>query len=89
MRLDDAWFELRHWALHAERGAQSRAASMVEALTNVAIGYGVAVVAQLVILPAYGAVLSLQQNIEIGLWFTVVSVARSYVLRRLFDRRAR
>lgn len=66
---------------------QSRLGSVLEALANVAIGYGVALASQLVILPMYGVRLDLWANVEIGLWFTLVSICRSYVLRRCFNRR--
>ena len=68
-------------------GQQSRVGSFVEALANVAIGYGIALASQLVILPAYGVHVSMRANIEIGLWFTAVSICRSYCLRRWFNRK--
>lgn len=59
---------------------------MLEALVNVLIGYGIALAAQLVIFPLFGIHVSPQDNILIGLLFTVVSIVRSYALRRLFNR---
>lgn len=73
-------------ALNATDGGQSRLGSLIEALTNVAIGYGIALLAQLVIFPWYGIHISLQTNASIGAWFTAVSIVRSYVLRRFFNR---
>ena len=64
---------------------QSRAMSLVEAVTNVVVGYGVAVVTQILIFPVFGLHTTLAQNLKIGAVFTVVSIARSYVLRRLFE----
>ena len=61
---------------------QSRLMSLVEAVTNVAVGYGVAVVTQLLVFPMFGLVTTLGQNLAIGAIFTTVSLARSYVLRR-------
>lgn len=66
--------------------SQSRTHSLLESLLNVAIGYGVALVAQLAIFPLFGIHISLQDNLLIGALFTVVSIARSYALRRLFNR---
>ncbi|MBA4381811.1 MAG: hypothetical protein C0406_04525 [Sideroxydans sp.] len=66
--------------------SQSRKHSMLEALVNVLIGYGVALAAQMAIFPLFGIHVSLQDNIMIGLLFTVVSIVRSYALRRLFNR---
>ena len=66
--------------------AQSRLGSFVESVANVAIGYWVAVGAQMAIFPMFGVNLPLRQNMAIGALFTVVSLIRSYCLRRLFRR---
>lgn len=63
---------------------QSRAMSLVEAVANVVVGYGVAVVTQILIFPIFGLHTTLVQNLKMGFVFTVVSIGRSYVLRRLF-----
>ena len=65
--------------------SQSRAMSGAESVANVAIGYGVAVASQIVIFPLFGVHLPLSDNLLIGAWFTVISLARSYVLRRAFN----
>ncbi|MFM8808331.1 MAG: hypothetical protein ACKOJB_05400, partial [Chthoniobacterales bacterium] len=64
---------------------QSRTMSLIEALANVLVGYGVAVTTQAVVFPLFGLHASLDQNLAIGLIFTGVSLVRSYVLRRLFN----
>ena len=64
---------------------QSRAMSLVESLANVAVGYGVAVVTQILIFPIFGLHTTLAQNLMMGSIFTVVSIGRSYALRRLFE----
>jgi hypothetical protein len=64
---------------------QSRLGSFVESLANVAIGYGVAVGAQLIIFPLFGVVIPLSSNLLIGIIFTLVSLVRSYFLRRFFN----
>ena len=64
---------------------QSRRMSAVEVATNVAIGYAVAVLAQLAIFPAFGVRLPLADNLMIGAAFTVVSLVRSYAVRRMFN----
>lgn len=65
---------------------QSRKMSAVEALTSTAIGYGVAVATNAVVLPAFGFPVSVGQSFVIGAIFTAVSLARGYLVRRLFDR---
>jgi uncharacterized protein (DUF2062 family) len=64
---------------------QSRIMSLVESISNVAVGYGVAVGTQILIFPAFGLNTTLAQNLTLGGVFTIVSLARSYALRRLFE----
>lgn len=64
---------------------QSRRASLTEAVFNILIGYGVALVAQAVIFPLFGFNATFSQHALIGLLFTVVSLVRSYLLRRAFN----
>ncbi|MBX3516021.1 MAG: hypothetical protein KF815_03670 [Rhodospirillales bacterium] len=59
--------------------------SLIEAIANVAVGYGLAVLTQILVLPIFGLQVSLTDNLAIGLAFTGISLARSYVLRRLFE----
>lgn len=65
---------------------QSRALSLVESATNVIVGYVLAVITQIVLFPLFGWNPTLAQNMRIGLVFAGVSLARTYLLRRLFER---
>ncbi len=69
--------------------SQSRLHSAIESVTNVAIGYGVALAGQIVVFPLVGVEASMSQNLVIGAAFTAISLARSYVVRRVFNRWAR
>lgn len=64
---------------------QSRIDSAMEAVTNTGIGFAVSLLTWIVVAWAYGITMPWTTNIQITAWFTVVSVARQYVLRRLFD----
>ena len=64
---------------------QSRWMSLLEAVTNVLVGYGVAVATQMVVFPMFGLAVTVAENLLIGLIFTVVSIVRSYALRRGFE----
>ena len=66
--------------------SQSRMMSLVEAGTNVAVGYVLAVATQIVVFPWFGLQPSLGENLAIGTVFVGVSLLRTYVLRRLFVR---
>ena len=65
---------------------QSRVMSLVESVANVFVGYALAVITQILIFPVFGLHMTLAQNLKMGAVFTVVSLARSYVLRRVFER---
>ena len=65
---------------------QSRRMSLIEALSNVAIGYGVAVLTQIAVFPLFALQVSLGDDLLIGALFTLVSVARSFAVRRMFER---
>lgn len=60
--------------------------SAIEAVANVAIGYVVAVSANAVVMPMFGLHPTAFDSLAIGALFTAISLARSYVLRRLFNR---
>ena len=64
---------------------QSRVMSLVESIANVVVGYGVAVVTQILIFPIFGLHTTLAQNLKMGAIFTIVSIARSFALRRVFE----
>jgi membrane protein implicated in regulation of membrane protease activity len=65
---------------------QSRIMSMVEAAANVVVGYVLAIATQIVVFPWFGIETGLAEHLTIGLLFLIVSLLRSYLLRRLFER---
>lgn len=56
---------------------QSRLMSLAESLANVLVGYGVAVLTQVVVFPLFGLTVTVTENLLIGLIFTAVSIVRS------------
>ena len=65
---------------------QSRRQSLIEAITNVVVGYALAVLTQIVVFPWFGLQVPFRDNLAIGAMFVMISLARSYALRRLFER---
>ena len=63
---------------------QTRRASLIEAVSSVAIGYAVAAALTATILPMFGLRPSIGDSMMISAIFTVASLARSYCLRRFF-----
>ncbi|WP_396957685.1 hypothetical protein [Nitrosomonas sp.] len=68
---------------------QTKLGSLIEAGMNIMIGYGVALLSQLALFPAFDIHVSLSTNLWIGLWFTAISLVRSYIIRRWFNARLR
>ncbi|WP_199257580.1 DUF7220 family protein [Paracoccus binzhouensis] len=64
---------------------QSRLMSLVESIANVIVGYGVAVATQILIFPFFGLHVTLTQTMAMGGIFTIVSIVRSFALRRVFE----
>ncbi len=64
---------------------QSRWMSLVESVTNIVVGYCLAVLTQVLVFPLFGLRVSLGENLGIGAVFTVVSLVRSFALRRIFN----
>lgn len=66
-------------------GSQSRTYSAIESVTNVVVGYGIALLSQMVIYSLMDIPVPMRLQLVIGVWFTVVSLVRSYVVRRAFN----
>ena len=64
---------------------QSRLMSLVESVTNIVVGHCLAVLTQVLVFPLFGLSVSLGENLGIGAVFTVVSLVRSFALRRIFN----
>ena len=65
---------------------QKKTHSLIESILNVTVGYLVAVGSQILVFPYFGINITLQDNLLIGIWFTVISIIRSYTIRRLFTK---
>ena len=65
--------------------SQSRKGSFVEACLNTASGFVVSLIVWHYVAAWYGIPMPLSTNLEITGIFTVVSIARSYLWRRLFN----
>ena len=66
--------------------SQSRRHSMLEAIINVVVGFSINFLLNMAVFPLFGWHISAAQNIALGVIYTVVSIARSYSLRRMFNR---
>ncbi len=65
---------------------QSRVDSFMESVTNIAIGLGISMVANSIFIPmATGQRLPLHSNAILGVIYTIISLVRSYAIRRAFN----
>jgi hypothetical protein len=65
---------------------QTRRQSAIEAATNILVGYGIAVLLTATVLPLFGYPVNAPDALGISLVFTAASLARSYLIRRAFNR---
>tara|TARA_R100000935_G_C2676575_1_gene101033 strand:+ start:136 stop:399 length:264 start_codon:yes stop_codon:yes gene_type:complete len=70
--------EIRHKIM------QTKKQSFIESLVNVTIAYLISLISLFIILPLLGVESTTGKNILITLYFTFLSIARSYVIRRYF-----
>ena len=68
---------------------QSKMESMIESLTSASIGVIIGVLLNLTVLPIFGYDVTVTNSLLISIIFTVVSVIRSYVIRRWFNSKER
>jgi hypothetical protein len=76
-----------HQCRAEQGGGQTKRGALAEAWLNIAVGFSVNYVANMLLLPLVGASMSLIQNFWLGCIFTGISVVRSYVIRRHFNSR--
>ena len=67
------------------RLSQSRTHSALEVTLSTFIGLVVAVLTQLIVFPLFDIHIDLDTNFLIASIFTVISIIRSYLIRRLFN----
>jgi len=65
---------------------QNRLNSFIESIANVIIGFLINFIANIYILPLFGFNITISQSIQIGLIFTLISIIRSYLIRRWFNK---
>jgi hypothetical protein len=66
---------------------QSKYHSIEETAVSYIFGFVLAILSQLIIFPFYGLKVSLSDNLQITGWFTIVSLVRTYIVRRIYNYR--
>lgn len=65
---------------------QAKKYSLIEAVTNTTTGLFVSFGIQLLIYPALNIPVRIEQNVIITFVFTIASIGRGYIVRRIFNR---
>lgn len=65
---------------------QTRIGSLKESLTNLVIGFLLSLAIQIWITPLFGVQVPIDSHVVITLIFTVASILRSYVIRRIYNK---
>ncbi|HAS44616.1 MAG TPA: hypothetical protein DCS93_29320 [Microscillaceae bacterium] len=68
---------------------QTKKQSLIETLLNVGIGFFITMVSFYIVFPVLGIESNPTKNTLLTLYFTVLSIARNYFLRRHFNRKLR
>ena len=68
---------------------QTKKQSMIESLTSTTIGIIIGILLNLTILPIFGYPVSVSDSLWISIIFTIVSIIRSYIIRRWFNSRSK
>ncbi len=64
---------------------QTRLESLFEVSINVFIGWGLALLTQLIVFPLYGINVTFGEQLGMSSIFTTVAILRGYVIRRWFN----
>ncbi len=67
--------------------SQTKKQSLKETVISTIIGLAVSLITQIVVFPLYNIEVSFNQNIQITIIFTIVSILRGYFVRRYFNKK--
>jgi predicted membrane protein len=66
---------------------QTKKQSLLESATNTAVGFVISLIATFIIFPLVGFESSFSKNLIVTAFFTVVSLATGYFIRRFFNKK--
>ena len=68
---------------------QTKKQSLIETLTSVFVGWLIGVILNLTVLPLFDYNITIVDSLLVSLIFTVISVVRGYLIRRVFNSKER
>jgi len=66
--------------------AQTKKQSIIEVIANTLVGFIISVIVSVFLFPMMGIPVTFGENLGITLIFTVISLIRSFVMRRIFNK---
>lgn len=66
---------------------QTKKQSLIEVITNTAIGFLISLVSTFIIFPLVDIESTGGKNVIVTIFFTGISIARSYIVRRYFNKK--
>ncbi|RSC95880.1 DUF7220 family protein [Tenacibaculum litoreum] len=69
--------------------SQTKKQSLIESLINVSIGFFITILSLNIIFPILGIESNSKKNIVLTFYFTLLSIIRNYIIRRLFNKKNR
>ena len=66
---------------------QTKKQSFIESCVNVGLGWASGVLSQIILFPFFGIAIPVSQNMILAAWFTFISLIRSYIVRRWFNKK--
>lgn len=67
--------------------SQSKKMSFAESWVNIGIGFSINLTANALIFPLFGFEITIEKNLGLGVIYTFISLARSYTVRRWFNKK--
>ena len=65
---------------------QTKTQSFIETIINTAIGFVISLLSTFIIFPLVGIEVKPVVNLEVTLYFTIISILRGYIIRRFFNK---
>lgn len=79
------WFTWHACYMLLAGPGQSRRQAIIEAWTNIVIGFSINYVVNIFLLPLVGAKMTAANNLWLGCVYTAISMLRQYTIRRWFN----
>ncbi len=74
-------------AINMKNTTQSKKQSFLESMSSTGIGFIVSLVSTFIVFPMVGIESNFKVNLQVTLYFTIISILRGYLVRRFFNKK--